>query len=92
MKSPGGLPVEATELLLFAAKVFEDLGIKYAVVGSMASSYFGDARLTHDVDIVADLPAETVDFPKPIFTSASSQFVMRSNREASSILCTPILD
>jgi hypothetical protein len=45
----------------FASKVFEDLNVTYAVVGSMASSYFGDARMTNDVDIVADLRSDQVD-------------------------------
>ena len=72
--------MEPTDLLLFAASVFEDLGIKYAVVGSMASSYFGDARLTHDVDIVADMSLETVDpfvarFPESDFYV--SEFAIR---------------
>lgn len=49
-----------TELLTFAAGVFEDLGVPYAVVGSMASSYFGEARLTNDVDILAELGPEHV--------------------------------
>jgi hypothetical protein len=41
--------------------VFEDLHVPYAVVGSMASSYFGEARATNDVDIVADLAMEQAE-------------------------------
>jgi hypothetical protein len=53
--------VEPTELLTYATGVFERLQVVYAVVGSMASSYFGEARLTNDVDILADLRLEHVD-------------------------------
>jgi hypothetical protein len=42
------------------ARVLDGLGAPYAVVGSVASSLYGDARATADVDIVADLRAEHV--------------------------------
>jgi hypothetical protein len=58
--------VEPTELLGYAAGVLERLGIRYAVVGSFASSFFGEARFTNDVDIVADLTAQAL----PQFISA----------------------
>jgi hypothetical protein len=57
---PQGLPVEPTELLQFVAEVFERLNIPYAVVGSVASSFYGEARLTNDIDVVADLRNESV--------------------------------
>jgi hypothetical protein len=47
--------VEPTDLLAFAAAALERMGVNYAVVGSMASSFYGYGRLTTDVDIVADL-------------------------------------
>jgi hypothetical protein len=52
--------VEPSELLTFTTAVLERLGVPYAVVGSMASSYFGEARLTNDVDILADIRPEHV--------------------------------
>jgi hypothetical protein len=52
--------VEPTELPTYAAGVPARLGIPYAVVGSMASSYLGEARLTNDVDILADVKHEQV--------------------------------
>ena len=52
--------MEPTELLTYATGVLERLGVPYAVVGSMASSYFGEARLTNDVDILAEVRAEHV--------------------------------
>ena len=52
--------MEPTELLTYTTGVLERLGIPYAVVGSMASSYFGEARLTNDVDILADVGPQHV--------------------------------
>jgi hypothetical protein len=52
--------VRPTELMGFAASVLDRLGIDYAIVGSMASSFYGDARLTSDVDIVANLEQQNV--------------------------------
>lgn len=52
--------MEPTELLQFIAEVFERLNIPYAVVGSVASSFYGEARLTNDIDVVADLRNESV--------------------------------
>ena len=43
------------------ARVFDDLGIRYLVGGSLASSIYGVPRATQDVDLVADLPAEAVE-------------------------------
>src|SRR5262249_4500528 len=46
-------------------EVFEKLGVPYAVVGSMASSYYGEPRFTNDVDIIASLSlAHVADFLK----------------------------
>ena len=61
-----------TDLLRRAAEVLDGLGIPYLVTGSMASSVFGDARLTNDIDVVVDLKPSQVDafcaaFPEPEF-------------------------
>jgi len=48
MKSPVDIFVHVGQLL-------DELGIVYAVVGSVASSLYGDARATADVDILTDL-------------------------------------
>lgn len=56
-----GLPVELTDLLRRVADVLDRLGIPYVVVGSVASSLYGDPRLTNDVDIVADLQLGNVE-------------------------------
>lgn len=43
-------------------EAFEKLGVKYYVSGSVASSVYGIARATLDVDIVADLSIKHVKF------------------------------
>lgn len=43
------------ELLRLVVAVLEDLGIAHMLVGSHASSFYGEARSTHDVDLVIDL-------------------------------------
>jgi hypothetical protein len=43
------------ELLGFLVSVLGDLGISHMLVGSHASSFYGEARSTHDVDLVIDL-------------------------------------
>ncbi len=49
------------EIMLEAARAFEQLDIAYLIGGSMASSIHGLARSTMDVDIVADLEVRDVD-------------------------------
>lgn len=45
-------PVRIT---LLVCQVFEDLGIRYVISGSLASALHGRGRSTYDVDIVADV-------------------------------------
>ena len=40
-----------------ATEVFENLGLRYALVGGLAVSVWSAARATKDVDLYADLPA-----------------------------------
>ena len=49
------------EFLTQALRTLEQLQIPYAVVGSYASTAWGEPRMTRDVDIVIDLPARQVD-------------------------------
>jgi hypothetical protein len=51
---------EPIEVTLEIAGIFEDLGIRYLVGGSLASSLHGHPRSTQDIDVVADLQAEHV--------------------------------
>jgi len=43
------------------ARVFDNLGIRYVVGGSVASSLYGIPRATQDVDLVAEVWASHVD-------------------------------
>jgi hypothetical protein len=52
--------VEQNELLRYTIKALEELGIAYMIGGSLASSAYGEPRLTNDIDIVADLKLEHV--------------------------------
>jgi hypothetical protein len=50
--------VEQNELLHYTIQALEELGIAYMIGGSLASSAYGEPRLTNDIDVVADLGLE----------------------------------
>lgn len=52
--------MEQSELLRFIVTVLEDLGLKYFVTGSVATTYYGEPRLTNDIDVVVALPGDRV--------------------------------
>jgi hypothetical protein len=52
---------DPVELALILGRIFERLGIRYCVGGSVASSVYGEVRTTLDVDLVAALRPEHVD-------------------------------
>jgi hypothetical protein len=52
--------VRQIELVCFATEALERLSIPYAVVGSFASSAWGEPRMTRDIDIVIRLAASQV--------------------------------
>jgi hypothetical protein len=51
---------EALAAMIPVVAEFERLGVRYYVAGSLASSIYGLARTTLDVDLVADLKSEHV--------------------------------
>lgn len=51
--------MEQNELLHYTIQALEELGIAYMIGGSLASSAYGEPRLTNDIDIVADLVTVT---------------------------------
>lgn len=60
------------DLLRRLTESLEQLKIPYAVTGSMATSAFGEPRLTNDIDVVVDLQVRQVAafcaaFPEPDF-------------------------
>jgi len=65
------VPGEATRVTLLVTRTLEQLGIPYAVGGSLASSLHGVMRSTLDVDIVADMRLEHV---QPLVDALSQEF------------------
>ncbi len=51
-------PIQVVALL---ARVFNDLGVRYLVGGSLASSVYGIPRATQDVDLVAEIALSHVE-------------------------------
>ena len=49
------------EALEPVARIFQSLGIRFYVGGSVASSFHGAARSTMDVDLVADLSSKDIE-------------------------------
>ncbi len=47
--------MEQNELLRYTICALQELGISYLIGGSLASSAYGEPRLTNDIDLVADL-------------------------------------
>lgn len=69
--------MEQTDLLRHCIDVLEGLDIPYMLVGSFASTAYGEPRFTHDIDIVLDLPLAQVSafcaaFPAPEFYLSES--------------------
>src|SRR5260370_14653227 len=49
------------ELLRYVVTLLDKLGIDYMVTGSFASSMHGEARMTHDIDLVVALTRESAE-------------------------------
>ncbi len=43
------------DVLLLVTQALESLGVRYYIGGSLASIAYGEIRLTHDADVIADL-------------------------------------
>ena len=52
--------MEPSDLLVRLALEFDRVGIEYFVTGSMATIYFGEPRLTNDVDVVVRLEIDSL--------------------------------
>ena len=50
----------AAQITLLVCQVFEELGIRYVIGGSLASALHGNSRSTYDSDMVADIQARHV--------------------------------
>lgn len=54
------MATDAVSTLLNLVCVFDDLGVAYAVGGSLASSMHGEPRATHDVDVLIELSLDAL--------------------------------
>jgi hypothetical protein len=52
---------EPIAIIVELSAVFEELGLRYLVGGSIASSFHGIPRSTNDIDLVVALPGRVVD-------------------------------
>jgi hypothetical protein len=52
------------EALFGLVRLLERLGIRYMVSGSVASSYHGRPRSTHDADLVVEPTSEQLDLAR----------------------------
>ena len=57
------------ELLRHVVEVLERLQLRYFVTGSIASIYYGEPRLTNDIDVVVDLPEQSIPEFRDSFAS-----------------------
>lgn len=52
-------------------RTLDELGIEYVVTGSVASGFVGEQRLTHDVDVLVEIPA---DAEEPLLKALAGDF------------------
>lgn len=76
--------MEQIDLLRQLVKVLESLRIPYMVVGSMASTAYGEPRMTQDIDVVVDLKVSQV---QPLCDAFSSEEYYISNQAALDAIC-----
>jgi hypothetical protein len=62
--------VEQADVVSHTLDVLQRMGLKYAIVGSFASIAYGEARFTHDIDVLVELPEQQInalcsEFPPP---------------------------
>jgi len=64
--------MDQADLLRYVISVLESQQLTYMLVGSYASSIYGEPRFTHDIDIVVHLAPDAANrlcdaFPSPDF-------------------------
>jgi hypothetical protein len=62
---------DSIRVTFLVTNIFEKIGVRYAVCGSLSSSLHGVMRSTLDVDIIADLRLEHI---QPLVTTLSPEF------------------
>jgi hypothetical protein len=53
--------MEQSDLLRYVARVIEGLGLRYFVTGSTVTIFYGEPRLTNDIDVVVELPESRIE-------------------------------
>lgn len=78
---------EPLDVALLIADVFDRLGVRYSVGGSLASSFSGEPRATLDVDIVVELRTEHIDRLVELLPGfyADREAIARAVRNASTV-------
>ncbi len=76
------------ELLIAVAAALDRIGIPYMVTGSIASSLYGEPRLSHDIDVILHATAENAirlagAFPPPRFYLDPPEAIAEMVREES---------
>jgi hypothetical protein len=72
--------VSAPEPFLVFTRVLEELGLQYMVSGGVAAIYYGEPRLTNDIDMIVALKAKDVPgleraFPLEVFYRPPSEVI-----------------
>jgi len=52
--------MQAGEIYLVFTERLEELGLRYMVTGSVASSSYGEPRFTHDIDLIVAMRADRI--------------------------------
>jgi hypothetical protein len=66
--------MQEPNLFLLFVKPLNDLGCTYMVTGSVAAMLYGEARLTHDIDLVLDLKLSHVPRIATLFPESDFYF------------------
>lgn len=53
--------MEPSELLAYLTRKLDELRLPYLVTGSMATIFYGEPRLTNDIDVVVELTSAVID-------------------------------
>ncbi len=59
--------MDQREFIAHVLTAFAAAGVAYMVGGAVASTHYGEARFTNDLDLVADLRPEQVEALRPFF-------------------------
>ncbi|MBC8114062.1 MAG: hypothetical protein H7062_06775 [Candidatus Saccharimonas sp.] len=74
--------MEQPDLVRFVTELLERLKVPYMLVGSMASMVYGEARFTHDIDIVVDFDLRTVELLCAAFSDPDFYVSLPAAQEA----------